>query len=243
MDDLFNEDSVDQTVDVKLEDLVGEDKKFKSVEDLARGKAEADSFIERLKRENEELRKDLGTRLSLEEFMTKMDEKKSKQGEDQGNQSLDNRSVEPDSKFDPADLEKLLDEKLTAAERKRQEDANLQAVQQKLVSTWGDNAGLELKRKASELGMATKELEAFAKTNPAAFFRLVGIDAQRQQSSAGFVNTGVDASKTQATTGGNTKNKAYYDKLRAENPREYWTPKIQNEMFQMAVKLGDNFYT
>src|SRR5690606_26975993 len=36
--------------------LVGEDKKYKTVEDLAKSRLEADEFIERLKRENAEMR-------------------------------------------------------------------------------------------------------------------------------------------------------------------------------------------
>src|SRR6267154_5364704 len=41
-----------------LTDLVGPDKKFKTVEDLARGKAEADTTIELFKKRQDELRDD-----------------------------------------------------------------------------------------------------------------------------------------------------------------------------------------
>src|SRR5882762_1576622 len=41
-----------------LEQLVGEGKKFKTAEDLARGKAESDSFIEIMKARMDELRAD-----------------------------------------------------------------------------------------------------------------------------------------------------------------------------------------
>ena len=32
------------------------------------------------------------------------------------------------------------------------------------------------------------------------------------------------------------------DKLKKDNPRDFWTPKVQNEMHQSAMKLGENFY-
>ena len=40
-----------------LQELVGEGKKFKSIEDLAKSKVEADRFIDKLKSENDALRK------------------------------------------------------------------------------------------------------------------------------------------------------------------------------------------
>src|SRR5688572_12541162 len=52
-----------------LEQLVGEGKKFADAEALAKCKAESDAFIETLKREQAELRRELDTRLSLEDFL------------------------------------------------------------------------------------------------------------------------------------------------------------------------------
>jgi hypothetical protein len=50
----------EETPVTQVSDLVGEDKKFKTVEDLAKGKLEADSYIEQLKEENRIAREKLG---------------------------------------------------------------------------------------------------------------------------------------------------------------------------------------
>src|SRR4029450_8159059 len=74
MTDLFSDES-DINVDPNknyLEELVGEGKKFKTPEDLARGKAESDSFIERLQKELHGLRNELKSRLQLEEVVDRI---------------------------------------------------------------------------------------------------------------------------------------------------------------------------
>ena len=52
---------------VDLTELVGEGKRYATVEALAKGRLDADAFIEQLKRENAGLREDLSTRLTAEE--------------------------------------------------------------------------------------------------------------------------------------------------------------------------------
>ena len=55
-----NETAPDQGANVEgsiLDALVGEGKKYANLEELAKGKAEADSFIDKLKDENSDLRK------------------------------------------------------------------------------------------------------------------------------------------------------------------------------------------
>jgi hypothetical protein len=56
-----------------LEALVGEGKKFKTAEDLARGKLEADNFVKQLQTELATLREDLNGRIKLEEFMDRLE--------------------------------------------------------------------------------------------------------------------------------------------------------------------------
>jgi len=58
-DDVFSTQTGDQTSKTSLEELVGEGKKFKTVEDLAKGKLEADSFIAQLEGELKGVKGDL----------------------------------------------------------------------------------------------------------------------------------------------------------------------------------------
>ena len=69
--DLFNTKSTSQTVSIDpdkdyFEELVGDDKPFKSPKDLARAKLESDKFIEQLKQENREWEKKAKEAIALE---------------------------------------------------------------------------------------------------------------------------------------------------------------------------------
>ena len=74
-----NDDATFDSTKDYLKELVGEGKKFKTVEDLAKGKAESDAFISSVTRENKELRdsykkaiEEVNSRTRLEDLVTKL---------------------------------------------------------------------------------------------------------------------------------------------------------------------------
>lgn len=209
-----------------LESLVGEDKKFKSVEDLAKGKAESDKFIEQLQSELSGLREELDKRLTAEDVLTKIRE------ENSANQS----NGEPTSSSLSEDkVAELVKSTLESTRTEEQRQANIASVDQKLQEMYGDKANAELQKKAAELGVGVDFLASVAMQSPAAFFNTVGINANQQaggvQVSTSTVNTEVLAQQGEASQA-KAGSKAYFDQMRKDNPKLYWDPKTQNQIME-----------
>lgn len=221
--------------------LVGEGKKFKDEEALARAKYEADLFIQKVTAENEEMRKELATRMTLEEFWEKTKTTQGKTNEDHG----DNRREESEAQKiapKPEDIAEMVRRELSTEKTKAQKAENVEYVRSELTKTWGPNFQERLVRKAQELGSSVEFLGSMAETQPKAFLALmVGTPATgKPRTTDDYVPP-----RTTITTpsySGDSRNFQYYEKMRKENPNQYWQPRTQNEMFKIARELGDAFY-
>jgi len=248
---LFDETKIKELtpVEVKAEDLVGEDKKYKTVDDLAQSKAEADAFIERLKLEKqgvmEELEKYSQTDRKLDEVLDQL-AKRQEQSAGESTPGIQT-PAEPtqtteNSQFDISDVEKLVGDLLTKENRKTTENTNLDFVAQELNKEWGNEAQYRLQKRAEELGESLSNLQEIAKTKPKLFLELVKPRAgEAVPSTPSVPNSSVDQSKVLGNSS-NEKNYAYYEKIRKESPEKYFSSIIQNEMFTQAKEMGDKFY-
>lgn len=238
---IFEEGAEDQVAQNETpaslyETLVGEGKKFKTPEDLAKAKLESDRFIEQLKEEPKQLREDLNrlveeTRL-LRELATR----------NNGAPLAKQEQKTPDSPSPEIDLDARIRETLkrTAEESKRLE--NMNTVNDAMVQTYGslEKAKEVLKQKASELGVGAEFLQDVAARSPKAFFQTVGIaEVARtlQTSSSSTVNTAA-----MGNAGVKTNTYKWYQQLRKDNPSMYHSPKIQTQMMNDAMKSGESFY-
>lgn len=247
-EDTFKETDISQpemTQEEKdyLAELVGEGKKFKTPQDLARGKAEADAFIARLQQEQQELRAELEKRSTIEEFMDRMNQKRKDSGTnpDEPNRGQPNENENNSTSFTQEDLDRYLERKLAERESTSKVENNRKQVIETMDRVWGMNSKVELNKKAQELGMTVDQLKRYAEDSPKAFYRLVGIENTPSQTSSGLTTPSSTVRLPESQ--GSEKNYGYYQKLRKENPSHYFSAKVQNEMFQQASKLGDKFYT
>lgn len=147
--------------------LVGEGKKFKTPEELAKGKIEADSFIARLQEEKRQMEEEL-TRLRVQKEV----EAKTKQPE-----------TSPTSQA-PSDVEALIERKLKEAKQTDQRKSNLQAAERFLVETYGDQAEKVLKDQAKDMGIDTSRLLDLAADTPAVFKKLFAGTPKKMEPSA-----------------------------------------------------------
>lgn len=243
MDELFQEINESETVTIDqnadyLAELVGEGKKFKTVHDLARGKAEADRYIELLKKQNEELKKEVNTRTSLDSFKTALEElRKPAQPTQVESQPLST----PDSqapKFDESSLEALVESVLQKKEAQRAQETNAQKVSRVLEENFGSNAQAVLNQRARELGMSLSDLKEISLRSPQAFFRLVGAQegAQRPANTGAvpFGSVNLDA-PTQISP---VRGRSYYERMKREQPALYNDPKTTTAMIQDMARLG-----
>lgn len=204
-----------------LAELVGEGKKFKTVQDLARGKAIADDFVEKLKREAAELRTQLRSRKTVEELLAEKNSSRNVDPNPNDNQQVLGDDVN-NKPLGLKDLESLLDRKLTEKEQLTARQRNLDQVKNTLVETWGSNYPQKLAQVARENGYTQQMLDQMAQENPNAFYRLVDLRPQTQNTFS------LPANSRPAERSLGTRQKP-------GNGWSYWK--------ERQKQLGDNFFT
>jgi hypothetical protein len=127
----------------------------------------------------------------------------------------------------------LVKQTLQSTRTEEVKDTNLQSVDQTLVGKYGDKAGEWLATKAGQLGVSIDFLADVAKTSPDAFFNTVGLnstDTNTPNVATSSVNTEVVANVNEASTA-QPGSKAYFNAIKADDPRKYWKPEVQNAIF------------
>lgn len=220
-----------------LEVLVGEDKKFKTVEDLAKGKIESDNFIRQLQNELAELREHVGKSQTMEEIKTQI--LSSLKQEKPLEQPAQPPSHEPNDSTKNVDVESLVSTLLEKREIEAKQRTNKQVVQDALEKKFGADAQLILNQKAKELSVSLEYLAKVANDSPSAFFRLVGIE----QATPAHQPTPAPRSSQSApvTPQSGVRNRSYYERLKSTNPTEYFSQKTRMQMMKDALAMGDSF--
>lgn len=233
MADIFSE-VVNQTVDVDsvtLETLVGDGKKYKEANDLAKAKVHGDLHISKLEKELAEIRQELNKRATMEELMDKI----KTPVVPPVTPSAPQVPQAPDSQT--PDVNKLVKEAFEAQTAEARRSANLQQVTQKLVERFGDAAQIHLNKKAAELGVSLEYLQSQAKENPSVFYRLIELD-RPQQAVPPVVTAKSNAVLPQGT---GERDKRYWDQIKAKDVKFYFSPEGYKERYkdmEKALKAG-----
>jgi len=230
-----------------IDTLVGDGKKFKDVEALAKGKILSDAFIERLKEENRLMREEKTrleaekqTQTRLEDFMKEL-RQRGQQMTNGNNQTDENPT---DQNTAAVDLNAIVEKALAELEqRKRVEEAK--TAVSKVVSvaqkTFGSSWQEGLKKLGSEMGMDPETMDMWAKRNPDAIVKL--IEATTKRVVTPDLPSTISTSSLQGNTNTGLRNKAFYDKIKAKDPRAFWNnQQLQIQMHRDAQKLGDKFF-
>lgn len=224
-----------------ISELVGEGKKFNSIEALALGKIESDKYIANLERQNRELQEDVGKKEYAKELL---DQLRNKAADPVPASTVAPESVTTgpiDSTTPPVlseeDLKSLVEETLVSRDRAAVAKANVETVDRQLTEMFGTEAAAKIEAKSQELNLTKERLQEIAAESPAAFMSLIG-EAPKPNPlvTQGTVNT------SSVLTESNERNSAYYQKLRREDPKSYHSVKISQQMFADAERLGDSFY-
>lgn len=232
-DNLFADHNEDDNVN-HLELLVGEGKKFRTVEDLAKGKAESDRYIATLTAQLDEARTEVQKRIALEELKTAILERDNNNNPNPPGQPVEKQVVDADS------IEELVRKHLEAAETNKTKTANEVIVAGTLTKTWGANARAELLKASKDVGLSIKELEDLGQRNPQALFKLLGIG---NQSTPNGGNVPRSSERIGELNPSGERTKTYYDKLKASDPKAYWDKRTQVQMNKDAMRLKERFYS
>ncbi len=246
-DDIFSQDKGNEgaPTDNVVAQLVGEGKKFATIEDLAKGKQEADQFIEQLQNENKLAR----------EQLTELESRKAKEASvadlvDAVKKANEQATEEGDQPISEDRLSTMVRE-IMEGEHEAQTRADNRARANKAVldKVQGDVEAAKsyVAERAKELNMSVENLETLSENSPSAFLKLIEAEPNTgSQSSTALPNaansqTFESTIKQDVIDGHHTK--AYYEKLKAElGPAKYWNDsKIQGQYTKDAMALGDRF--
>lgn len=214
------------------ERLVGEGKKFKDDEALARAKLESDQFIERLQQENAMLRGEIQQRETIEDIVQRLTPAKS--SPDTANEEP-REPGSPKNGLTPDEVKQLLSKELAEQKDRDLRSNNAKFVRQKLVEKYGPDWQTHLKTRQAELDVSEQYLTDLAQTQPKVFLSLLGETPKRDN----FTPPSSVIDPAKQTVNPNVKDWFYYEKLRKENFREYMSPRVQNEMHDQIVRLGE----
>lgn len=237
MDDLIQED--DAVTDNYLEYLVGDDKKFKTPEDLAKGKYESDLYIKTLTAKMDEmrndytnLRNDYNSRAKLEELIDQV-----KAGNQKANAPDADDTKKPE--INPDDLIRLVNEQFQKNKVQELEETNYKQVQQRLKERFGSNREA-FKQHLDALDLSEEVVKQLARKNPKLVLKTLDLDNRGSGFDAPMRSnqrTDLFAPKAQK------RDWDYWQKVKKDNPDYYWSAAGTNQMHEDYRSLGSDFET
>jgi len=225
-----------------FEALVGEDKKFKDPEALAKAKWTSDEYIKTLESKLDNATADIRT------LTEKMNQQANMQELiDQVNQRPQATSTQPlppqppaDNKpnIDPNKLLELVDQRVKAIDMQKVEGDNLKKVQEKIKEKWGENVPASVREQIGKLGELGTQM---AKRHPDEFLRTIGAETtQRQPNYLNPPRSGLNAD-TLRPQGEQERTWAWYEDLRKKDPNLYYSKKMSVQMHNDTIRLGERF--
>jgi hypothetical protein len=223
-----------------VDQLVGEGKKYSSIDELAKSKLHGDEFIEQLKGELAEVRSQLATQDRLQEVLDRLDSRNN--SNDDGYRAPDegtpnNHSGQP--AISKKDIETLIEQTVTQKEIDRTARQNREEAVRKLKELLGDDYTRRLEERREELGLDKSTLNDLAARSPQAFIELVapkGTTAERPFTPppSGQRSEALDLNKNNAAPG----TPEYYRNLKKANPALYRSPEVQMKLHKDVIKAA-----
>jgi hypothetical protein len=225
-----------------LTELVGEGKKFKSPQELARGKYEADQYVRTLERQKDELRSDYlklkdeqAARAKLEDLIDQWSNKQ--QSSSDNTQANEQQTTKP--VIDSKEIESLVSSKIQEHELTKKQQENFAQVRTKLKERFGSNYQEVLKQQIDNLGLNEDFINDLARRYPAVLYKTLGLDQEQRES---FQSPPRSNQRSDNFAPSTTKRTwSYYQKIKKENPKLYYDPKTTVQMHNDAIALGKEF--
>jgi len=243
----------DPTPQLQLsEQLVGEGKPFKDIEALAKGKTDADSFIEQLKNENAQMREAVATSeqesLKAATMSQVLEAVRTLSGSGGGNDpapagdpSLDGNQ----SALSEQDILNLVQRTLDKDTATRTEQENFDSVRDTFLRTFkdGDKARLEYKATAESLKLTESQLDQYSRMNPELVVRAAGLKpASTSQPAPSYLANDKNSEATKNAGVDAPMNHKQWEELRGRKGNKwYFDSKVQQAYWKDVQALGDSF--
>lgn len=227
------------------EALVGEGKKFKTDDDLARGKLHSDLFIEK---QNIELAQERARRAQIEAELEAL-RNRGKEALEAVDRNVTNQTSNTNENapkmFTQEDLQKIVKETLQSDREVEARRRNVDMVKQELQKTWGVDYTKKLEEAAKEFG-GTEEIGRMAETNPKALLKLVGVKESTpetpQPKPSLFSTPPVSTVRPSLSNTNTEKGASYFAKQRKELGDRYFSGEAFAERLEAITRLGDNYF-
>lgn len=216
--------------------------KERGLDSLAEGKAHADRFIDFLEEQNKGLKEELDKRVTAEASLEDMKKVAAEKAAETRETEV---SEEPTSSgLKPEDIKALVAEEISEANKNKKVQGNIAVVDSRVKEVYGDKAVSFIEDKAKELGLTKTDLGNLAAQSPKAFFDMVGMSditpSENIPAPTGTVNP--EALANQSSDAVKPGTHKYYNDLRKKDPRNFYTPAIQQRLFKDRERLGEKFY-
>ena len=225
----------------KLVEAKGEN--WSNPEVLAKGKLEADTYIQQLETQLTQMREDLGKQDYAAKLLDQLQNKAAdpttakpvmpNNNNDIGGTSEGNTNPS----LSEEDLKSLVEQTLTAREKDSVVKQNLSFVDAELEKSFGTNAKATVQNKAKELGISIERMQEIAAESPNAFFSLIG---EPKKSFNPMVQGSVRTEGVNMQTSAE-RNWSYYQNLRKSDRHTYYSPKVQQQLMEDKMRMGDKF--
>src|SRR5258706_1081853 len=241
----MTEDLLNLPQDNYLENLVGEGKKFKTPEDLAKGKYISDNYILTLESQLDQMRGDYlklheeqVAKAGLQELIDKMNIQNKPV-------AVDNKPLVPETKspIDPKQIEDLIDSRMSQREQAKREAENVQFVKTKLEATLGKEYHENLQSRMAELDLSADQFNTMARNNPKALTKLLELEPQFVPSRDPFAPPRSQVRTDQFKPKTEVRDWAWYQDLKVKETKKYYSPQTNVQMHKNALALGAAFET
>lgn len=166
-------------IPTEASELVGNGKKYQTVEEALRSVPHAQNHIKTLETEMANLKEELSKRKTAEELLENI-----KSG-------IQHETTTPVNTFDPSQISDIVNQSLEHREKVNAQKANSSLVVQKFTEKFGEKAEEAFVTLAKDSGLTIQQLNALAGTSPNAVLKLAGLGNVQStpSSSSGSVNT------------------------------------------------------
>lgn len=223
--DQNNNQEKDQSL---LTTLVGEGQKYKTAEELAKGYQNADAHIATLTEELKALKEQSASHQNLTDAVNSKN--KSEVEANAKDLPVNVNSLSPD------ELRDMVSTLLNEDKNHNVQQTNLSQVEEFLTGKFGDKAAEEISKIAFSNGMSLEQLKTLSTTSPQAVITLCG-GASGTVHNTGTFQSSVNTLSKPTEVKGNS----YFNKLRKDDPKAFYSRAVQNEMRGAIAELGEDF--
>jgi hypothetical protein len=260
-----NPQSVDKQIEGQeyLSQFVGEGKKYKSVEDLAKAYANADKFIETMKIENkaaqhelEELRKKAEKAQEVDQIVAMLRGKQSADEEsDDGDTFTKEKSPQQKTAPSEEEIAKVVARLMEQKENEKKTLEQKRQIEENQKKAWEILSKSEEEGGYGSIEAAKRAVREAIEANPARKEIINQLGSYDPETLAPFLRTLTPSKGKEYIPGDDSKlsisQPTSFDgqltwskakRIKKENPRLYKSVKFQQQMHQAAAKLGDDFF-